>query len=60
MPRKPKGATAAPDLTPGQRLKAYRESQGLSQGQLAAKLGCSPKRVSDIERGDRKIGRAHV
>lgn len=35
----------------GRNLKAYRERAGLSQNELAEKLGCNAKYISEIETG---------
>lgn len=47
MSRKSTGAA------PGETLRAYRESQGWSQSDLAARLGCRKSMVSDVECGTR-------
>ena len=40
----------------GPRLRAIREAAGLTQAQLAERLGVSVPRVSDLERGRREPG----
>lgn len=37
-------------------LRAKRQEKGLSVRQMAAKLGCTPTHISDIERGNRQPG----
>lgn len=37
-------------------LRAWRESNGLTQTELAAELGIHPQYLSDIERGARTAG----
>ena len=51
------------DLEHGNRLseialtvRAYRKKQGMTQSELAAKLGCKQANVSAIEKGARPIG----
>lgn len=39
-----------------ERLKAWREAQGLSQGGLADRLACAQSLVSAIERGEKRPG----
>jgi len=43
------------DISIGQRLKRIREQLGLSQAQLAKRIGFSQKAVSHWERGERDI-----
>jgi transcriptional regulator with XRE-family HTH domain len=43
------------DLTLGGLLKLLRESLGLTQAQLAAKLGVDPSLLSRVERGERTL-----
>ncbi len=43
------------DVSIGQRLKQVREQLGLSQAQLAKKIGFSQKAISHWERGERDI-----
>ncbi len=43
------------DISIGQRLKQVREQLGLSQAQLAKKIGFSQKAISHWERGERDI-----
>jgi len=45
--------------TPGQRIKAAREAAGLSQAELAKRVGVGPTTVSRWEAGLRGVGR-HV
>jgi transcriptional regulator with XRE-family HTH domain len=40
----------------GSRLRHLREAAGLTQKQLADRLGVGPSRVSDLERGHREPG----
>lgn len=35
----------------GQRIQQHRKAKGLTQEQLAEKLGCTPNHISAIERG---------
>lgn len=35
----------------GMRIKKKREAMGMTRAQLAAKIGCSPERISQFERG---------
>ncbi len=44
------GGSLPPGESLGQRLKALRQRQGLSQRDVAAKAGCSPTTVAGIER----------
>lgn len=45
------GASLPPGESLGQRLKALRQRQGLSQRDVAAKAGCSPTTVAGVEHG---------
>ena len=50
------GRTAAPWLPAlGQRLRALREAQGLTQEQLGERAGFSGKYISEVERGLRDL-----
>ena len=42
--------------TPGAALRGYRYREALTQAQLAAKIGVSKQRISDLETGRRPIG----
>jgi DNA-binding XRE family transcriptional regulator len=44
------------DTTPGKRLAAYRHRDGLTQAEVAKKMGVSPQEVSDMENDRRTIG----
>lgn len=44
----------------GERLRALRHEQELSQGQLAAMLGIPPTNISAIERGVRGLSLQHL
>ena len=44
-------------ITPGDRLRTRRFNAGLTQAQLAEKLGVGKSYISDLERGRRQIGR---
>jgi transcriptional regulator with XRE-family HTH domain len=41
-------------------LEHYRKKRGLTQGALAAELGCSPALISHIENGRRHITREYA
>ena len=41
----------AKQLTPGQRLRAARERAGVTQAQLAERMGSAQATISDVERG---------
>ncbi|MGH3928824.1 MAG: helix-turn-helix domain-containing protein [Pseudonocardiaceae bacterium] len=43
------------DLTPGARLRMFREAAGKSRTQLAGLMGCSPESVKAIEVGRREL-----
>lgn len=43
------------DLTPGARLRMFRDAAGKSRPQLAALMGCSPESVKAIETGRREL-----
>jgi transcriptional regulator with XRE-family HTH domain len=43
-----------PDLSIGDRLRDLRKGASLTQAALAAKLGCSAKRIANIEGGTRR------
>ncbi|NDY57530.1 helix-turn-helix transcriptional regulator [Desulfovibrio sulfodismutans] len=47
-----------PDSTPGSRLRSAREIHGLTQVQLAEKVGVDAPNISAVERGKRPIGKA--
>ena len=42
--------------TPGIRLRAHRQSQGLTQKELAKRSGVSQGRISEMEKGTQGIG----
>jgi transcriptional regulator with XRE-family HTH domain len=44
----------------GQRIRTAREKQGLSQEELAAKLGWGQRAISELERGKRKLAVTEV
>ncbi|HMV44831.1 MAG TPA: helix-turn-helix transcriptional regulator [Leptospiraceae bacterium] len=44
-------------ITPADSLKIYRQNKGLSQSQLAKKLGVLPSNISEMERGKRGISK---
>lgn len=50
--RKQAARTATDAYVVGHRLREIREEQGLTQGQVAASVGISQARVSQIERGE--------
>ncbi|MFD6905761.1 helix-turn-helix domain-containing protein [Streptomyces sp. NPDC060077] len=50
--RKQAARTATDAYVVGHHLRAIREEQGLTQGQVAAAVGISQARVSQIERGE--------
>ncbi len=47
-----------PDSTPGRRLRGLRTREGITQQELAEKLGIQQHHVSEMEKGTRKIGLA--
>lgn len=47
MPRRP---ALPPSTTPGARVKAARKAAGLTQRQLAARLGCAQPQIAKVER----------
>ncbi|MDR1520025.1 MAG: helix-turn-helix transcriptional regulator [Planctomycetota bacterium] len=49
---------AFPDSTPGRRLRGLRTREGITQKELAEKLGIRQHHVSEMECGTRKIGLA--
>lgn len=54
MPRRPKTQTVS-KLAVGQRLRAVRVAQGMSQTKLAELLGITQSNVSGLERGVRSL-----
>ncbi len=44
-------------ISPGEVLKGARFREGLTQVQLAAKIGIKPSHISEMENGKRPIGR---
>ncbi len=44
-----------PDSTPGRRLRGLRVREGITQKELAEKLGIQQHHVSEMEKGTRKI-----
>ncbi len=51
-------AEIAGSMTPGEHLRTLREMTGMTQAQVAEKLGISPARVSDYEHDRVAMGRA--
>ncbi|MBD3241070.1 MAG: helix-turn-helix domain-containing protein [Chitinivibrionales bacterium] len=51
-------ARIAADMTPGKHLRTLRQMTGMTQAQVAEKLGVSPARVSDFECDRVAMGRA--
>jgi DNA-binding XRE family transcriptional regulator len=47
---------AFPDSTPGRRLRGLRTREGITQKELAEKIGIRQHHVSEMESGTRKIG----
>jgi DNA-binding XRE family transcriptional regulator len=47
---------AFPDSTPGSRLRGLRTREGITQKELAEKLGIQQHHVSEMEGGTRNIG----
>ncbi|MCL2000194.1 MAG: helix-turn-helix domain-containing protein [Planctomycetes bacterium] len=47
-----------PDSTPGGRLRGLRTREGITQRELAEKLGIQQHHVSEMEKGTRTIGLA--
>ena len=47
-----------PDLTPESNLAFYRKLSGMTQGELAEKLGTTKQVISDMEHGRRSISKA--
>ncbi len=48
-------STFTEELTLGERLARARNHAGMSQGRLAAELGCHPRSMVNYEAGNRKI-----
>jgi len=48
---------AFPELGPGDVLKGARDRQGLTQTELAEKIGVKPHHISEMERRKRSIGK---
>ena len=48
---------AFPELGPGDVLKGARDREGLTQTELAAKIGVKPHHISEMENGKRSIGK---
>jgi ribosome-binding protein aMBF1 (putative translation factor) len=46
-----------PDMQPGDILRGARHRDGLTQAQLAAKIGVKPSHISEMEKGKRPIGK---
>ena len=46
-----------PESHPGMALKGYRMREGMTQKQLAARIGVSVSNLSEMERGRRTIGK---
>ena len=49
-------AEVFPDSTPGGRLRGLRAREGVTQRELAGKLGIQQHHVSEMEKGTRTIG----
>jgi len=48
---------AFPELGPGDVLKGARDREGLTQNELAEKIGVKPHHISEMEKGKRSIGK---
>jgi len=46
-----------PDMQPGDILRGARHREGLTQAQLAAKIGVKPSHISEMEKGKRPMGK---
>jgi ribosome-binding protein aMBF1 (putative translation factor) len=46
-----------PDMQPGVILRGARHREGLTQAQLAAKIGVKASHISEMEKGKRPIGK---
>lgn len=46
-----------PDMQPGTILRGARNRKGLTQAQLAARIGAKPSHISEMEKGKRPIGK---
>ena len=48
---------AFPEIGPGDILQGARDREGLTQTELAAKIGVKPHHISEMEKGKRSIGK---
>jgi DNA-binding XRE family transcriptional regulator len=48
---------AFPEIGPGDVLKGARDREGLTQTELAEKIGVKPHHISEMENGKRSIGK---
>jgi len=48
---------AFPEIVPGDILQGSRDREGLTQTELAAKIGVKPHHISEMEKGKRSIGK---
>ena len=48
---------AFPEIVPGDILQGARDREGLTQTELAAKIGVKPHHISEMEKGKRSIGK---
>jgi DNA-binding XRE family transcriptional regulator len=46
-----------PDMQPGDILRGARHREGLTQAQLAIKIGVKPSHISEMEKGKRPMGK---
>lgn len=46
-----------PQMQPGDILRGARHREGLTQAQLAAKIGVKPSHISEMEKGKRPMGK---
>jgi len=46
-----------PDMPPGDILRGARHREGLTQAQLAAKIGVKASHISEMEKGKRPLGK---
>jgi DNA-binding XRE family transcriptional regulator len=50
-------AEVFPDMQPGDMLRGARHREGLTQVQLAIKIGVKPSHISEMEKGKRPMGK---